>query len=148
MACKHFCRAVLPDEQHIVFFGLGALLHTRTTHWHSRDRQADGIGLLIHKAFDVGAGNMPFDKVAVDLGRVTAASLSEMPASFLTRSSSEGSAAFTFTSNPLASRCLTQLPQHSHVVDFQTSMVGLAAKAGEPNRDPHRKRGSAPFYVQ
>src|SRR6266542_3596767 len=57
-----------------------------------------------------------------------------MPASFLTRSSREGSAAFTFTSKPLASRCLTQLPQHSQVVDFQTSMVGLAAKAGEPNR--------------
>ena len=31
-------------------------------------------------------------------------------------------------------RCLTQPPQHSHVLDFQTSMVSLAAKAGEPNR--------------
>src|SRR6476620_6592361 len=50
------------------------------------------------------------------------------------RSSKEVSAAFTFTSKPLASRCLTQLPQHSQVVDFQTSIAGLATKAGEPNR--------------
>ena len=60
-----------------------------------------------------------------------------MPASFFNGSSMEGEAVFTFTVNPLASRCFTQLPQHSQVVDFQTSMTGeresaLAAEAVMP----------------
>src|SRR6478672_2517328 len=68
-----------------------------------------------------------------------------MPASLLTRSSKEVSAACTLTSKPLASRCLTQLPQHSQVVDFQTSTVGLAAKAGEPNRRAKAKASNRIF---
>ena len=71
MTCKDLCRSVLLDEQHVVFFGLGALVHTRTAQRHSGNCQSDGIGLLIYKAFDVGAGNMPLDKVTVDFGRVT-----------------------------------------------------------------------------
>ena len=58
-----------------------------------------------------------------------------MPASFFSWSSIEGEAAFTFTVKPLASRCFTQLPQHSQVADFQTSITGasvseLAARSG------------------
>lgn len=37
MACKDFRRAVLLDEQHVVFIELGTLLHTRAAHWHPGD---------------------------------------------------------------------------------------------------------------
>ena len=71
-----------------------------------------------------------------------------MPASFFNCSSMEGEAAFTFTVNPLASRCFTQLPQHSQVVDFQTSMTGeresaLAARGGDAKRANERAKKEA-----
>jgi hypothetical protein len=79
---------------------------------------------------------MALDDIAVDLGGVAGGELvAPMPACRFSAASVLASAAFTFTVKPLASRCLTQAPQHSQVADFHTS-IEAAVSAALPGATP------------
>src|SRR5262245_66492295 len=63
-----------------------------------------------------------------------------MPACRFNDASVLGSAGFTFTVKPLASRCLTQALQHSQVADFHTSMVEAPVSAAFAGATPKINR--------
>jgi hypothetical protein len=68
VVCKHLGPAVFLDEQNVVRFALGALLHPRRADRHAGDRKANGVGTLCYEPLDIGRGHMALDDIAVDLG--------------------------------------------------------------------------------